>query len=55
VLASILPVVAIIVLYLVDSTGTRLGLVVLFSALFSTCLWLLNDGKLIEVFSVTSA
>ncbi|OAL40535.1 hypothetical protein AYO20_00271 [Fonsecaea nubica] len=55
VLASLLPVVAIIVLYLIEGMGIRLGLVAIFSALFSTCLWFLNDGKLIEVFSATSA
>ncbi|KAH0834597.1 hypothetical protein FOPE_03745 [Fonsecaea pedrosoi] len=55
VLASLLPVVAIIVLYLIEGMGIRLGLVAVFSALFSTCLWFLNDGRLIEVFSATSA
>ncbi|KIW81816.1 hypothetical protein Z517_04842 [Fonsecaea pedrosoi CBS 271.37] len=55
VLASLLPVVAIIVLYLIEGIGIRLGLVAVFSALFSTCLWVLNDGRLIEVFSATSA
>jgi len=55
VLASVLPVVAIVVLYLVKGMGKRLGLVGLFSAIFSTCLWFLNDGRLIEVFSATSA
>lgn len=55
VLASILPVVAIVVLYLMEGTGTRLGLVAVFSALFSTCLWFLNDGNLVQVFSATSA
>lgn len=55
VLASLLPILAIVVLHLVDRTGTRLGLVAVFSAIFSTTLWFLNDGKLIEVFSATSA
>jgi len=55
VLASLLPILAIVVLYLVDNTGARLGLVAVFSAIFSTTLWFLNDGKLIEVFSATSA
>lgn len=55
VLASILPVVAIVVLYLVEGTGTRLGLVAVFSGLFSTSLWFLNDGNLVQVFSATSA
>lgn len=55
VLASVLPVVAIVVLHLVKGIGIRLGLVGLFSAIFSTCLWFLNDGRLIEIFSATSA
>lgn len=55
VLASLLPVLAIIVLNLVNGTPARLGLVALFSALFSTCLWFLNDGRLVEVFSAASA
>lgn len=55
VLASVLPVIAIVVLYLVKGTGIRLGLVGVFSAIFSTCLWFLNDGSLVEVFSATSA
>ncbi len=55
VLASILPVIAIVVLHLVKGIAIRLSLVGLFSAIFSTCLWFLNDGKLIEVFSATSA
>ncbi len=55
VLASVLPVIAIIVLYLVKGMGIRLGLLGVFSAIFSTCLWFLNDGNLVEVFSATSA
>lgn len=55
VLASLLPILAIVVLHLVDGTGTRLGLIAVFSAIFSSSLWFLNDGKLIEVFSATSA
>jgi len=55
VLASILPVIAIVVLHLVKGIAIRLGLVGLFSTIFSTCLWFLNDGKVIEVFSATSA
>jgi hypothetical protein len=55
VLASLLPILAIVALHLVHTTSTRLGLVTIFSAIFSTALWFLNDGKLIEVFSATSA
>lgn len=38
VFALVLPVVAIVVLYLVKEMGTLLGLAGLFSAIFSTCL-----------------
>ena len=55
VLASVLPVLAIIVLYLVQGMGVRLGLVAAFTTLFSTCLWFLRPGQLIDVFSATSA
>jgi hypothetical protein len=33
----------------------RLGLLGAFTAAFSVCLWFLTDGRLIEVFSATSA
>ncbi|KAL6714050.1 hypothetical protein ACLMJK_008544 [Lecanora helva] len=55
VLASIIPVLAIVVLYLVNGMGIRLGLVAVFSAVFSMCLWFLNEGSLVDVFSATSA
>jgi hypothetical protein len=53
--ASLLPVSAILVLYFVTAMGTRLGLVGTFTAVFSICLWFMTDGRLIEVFSATSA
>ncbi|KAK8008770.1 hypothetical protein PG991_011321 [Apiospora marii] len=53
--ASVLPVLSIAVLYNVQSMAARLGIVALFSALFSTCLWYMNDGNLVEVFGATSA
>ncbi|KAK8016228.1 hypothetical protein PG993_014417 [Apiospora rasikravindrae] len=53
--ASILPVLSIAILYTVRSMAARLGLVAVFSALFSTCLWFMNDGNLVEVFGATSA
>ncbi|KAJ5813733.1 uncharacterized protein N7503_000483 [Penicillium pulvis] len=55
VLTSLLPVITILVLYLVEGMGARLGLVALFSTFFSACLWFLNDGNMVEVFSATSA
>ena len=44
VLASILPIAAIVVLYFVRDMGIRLGLVGVFSAVFSACLWFFNEG-----------
>jgi hypothetical protein len=55
IIASILPVVAIVVLYRVAAMATRLGLVGAFTVIFSVCLWFMTDGRLIEVFSATSA
>ncbi|KAF2094721.1 hypothetical protein NA57DRAFT_45802 [Rhizodiscina lignyota] len=55
VIASLLPVLAIVVLYFVTEMGKRLGLVAAFTAVFSICLWFLTEGRLIEVFSATAA
>ncbi|KAK6843238.1 hypothetical protein PG989_008303 [Apiospora arundinis] len=55
IVASVLPVLSIAILYTVRSMAARLGFVALFSALFSTCLWYMNDGNLVEVFGATSA
>jgi len=55
VIASLLPVSAIVVLYQVTAMSTRLGLVGIFTAMFSVFLWFMTDGRLIEVFSATSA
>ncbi|ETS76968.1 hypothetical protein PFICI_10842 [Pestalotiopsis fici W106-1] len=55
VIASLLPILAIIVLYFVENMGSRLGLVGVFSVVFSSALWFMNDGELVEVFGATSA
>jgi hypothetical protein len=55
VMASLLPVIAIVILYLVHSMEARLGLVATFTMMFSTSLWFLSDGRLMEVFAATSA
>ncbi|OMP82809.1 hypothetical protein BK809_0000999 [Diplodia seriata] len=54
VVASLLPVLAIVVLYSVHGMSARLGLVAAFTAAFSTSLWFMTDGKIIEVFAATS-
>ncbi|KAI1214349.1 uncharacterized protein F4807DRAFT_455989 [Annulohypoxylon truncatum] len=55
VIASLLPILSIIVLYLVENMGHRLALVAVFCVLFSSALWFMNDGELVEVFGATSA
>ncbi|KAI0968840.1 hypothetical protein F4678DRAFT_464028 [Xylaria arbuscula] len=55
IIASLLPILAIVVLYVVENQSSRLGLVGLFSVAFSSALWFMNDGELVEVFSATSA
>lgn len=55
ILSSILPVMAIVVLYRVAAMSTRLGLVGTFTAVFPACLKFMTDARLIEVFSATSA
>ncbi|KAF7524526.1 hypothetical protein G7054_g11408 [Neopestalotiopsis clavispora] len=55
VIASLLPILAITVLYFVEDLGKRLGLVAIFSVAFSGALWFMNDGELVEVFGATSA
>lgn len=55
VLSCLLPVLAIVILYMVNGMSKRLGLVGLFTAIFSACLWFMTDGRLVEIFSGTSA
>lgn len=54
IIASLLPVLAIVILYLVKSMAKRLGLVALFTSLFSVSLWFMTDRRLLEVFAATS-
>jgi hypothetical protein len=54
-MASMLPITAIVVLYRVAVMATRLVLVGSFTLIFSILLWFMTDGRLIEVFSATSA
>jgi hypothetical protein len=55
VIASLLPVLAIVVLYLVTDMPKRLGLLAAFTASFSTSLWFPTEGRPIETFSATAA
>ncbi|KAG9236257.1 hypothetical protein BJ875DRAFT_503479 [Amylocarpus encephaloides] len=54
VVASLLPVLAIIILYCVKSMSTRLGLVGLFTTIFSFSLMVFTNAKRGEIFAATS-
>jgi hypothetical protein len=55
VLSSVLPVLSIVVLYLIHNMPTRLGLVALFTALFSLSVAILTKAKRVDVFTATAA
>ena len=54
-LASMLPVIAIVVLYYVDNMGKRLGIIGGFTAAFSMVLGLATNGALVDVFAASAA
>ncbi|KAH8648033.1 hypothetical protein BGZ60DRAFT_535165 [Tricladium varicosporioides] len=53
--ASLLPILSIVVLYFVGNNVARLGIAVAFTATFSVALMLLTQAKRIEIFAATSA
>ncbi|MCJ1403440.1 hypothetical protein MMC11_006663 [Xylographa trunciseda] len=55
ILSSLLPTVAILVLYFVNTTLIRIGLIILFTAIFSLALALFTEAKKVEIFSATAA
>jgi hypothetical protein len=55
VVASILPICSVVVLYVVQSNGLRLGMIVVFSTCFSLALTLMTSARKIEVFAATAA
>ena len=55
VVASILPICSVVALYFVQSNGIRLGLTVLFCAIFATALVLVANASKGEVFAATTA
>jgi hypothetical protein len=55
VVASILPLCSVIILYVVQSNGLRLGIIVILSAIFSLALALMTNARKIEIFAATSA
>ena len=54
-IASLLPVVSIVVLSSVNSLRERLGIIGLFTTMFSLSLSLLTGGRAIEIFAATAA
>ena len=54
-LASMLPVISIVVLYYVHNMGRRLGIIGGFTAAFSIVLGLVTNGALVDVFAASAA
>lgn len=55
VLSSVLPIAGVIVLYFVENTLARIGIIAGMTALFSLCLALLTSAKKSEIFAATAA
>ena len=55
ILASLIPIVSIVVLYFVRSMPARLGTIAVFNVLISICLMALAGAKRAEVFAITAA
>lgn len=54
-LSSLLPIAAIVVLYVVQDMPKRLGIVAAFTAGFSLVLGFVTNGELIDVFAASAA
>jgi len=54
-IACLLPVLAILVLSCVKSTGSRLGVIATFNVVFTFCLSLFTTAKRAEIFAITAA
>lgn len=54
-LSAVLPTLAILVLYFVKNMIKRIGLVILFTAIFAIAMAVLTGAKKIEIFSATAA
>lgn len=53
--SSLLPTLVILVLYFVKSMLLRIGLMILFTAIFSIALSVFTEAKKVEIFSATAA
>lgn len=54
-IASLMPVVAVIVLYSIHNMWVRLGMIALFTVLLSLALIIITKGRRIEIFAATAA
>ena len=55
IIAALLPIVCIVVLYVVQSNGWRLGIMAMFTAAFAAILVVFTSAKEVEVFASTAA
>jgi len=55
ILSSLLPPASIFALYYVHRTPIRLGLIMIFSAIFTACLAISTSAKRVEIFAATVA
>lgn len=55
VLSSTLPILSIVILYFVQSTNIHIGLIIVFSVLFSAVVALVSDARNSEVMAATAA
>ena len=54
-LSSILPILSTVILYYVHSTNVHIGLIIVFSTLFSGVVALVSDARNVEVMAATAA
>lgn len=54
-IASVFPVLAIVLLHFVTKTSARLSIIATFTAMFSICLSLVTQARRVEIFAATAA
>jgi hypothetical protein len=54
-IASMMPVISIVILIKMKALNSRLGVIAAFNALLSVCLLVFTDARRTDVFSVTAA
>jgi len=55
IIASLIPIVCIVVLYVIHNNGWRLGTMAFFTAAFAAVLVILTSAKEVEIFAATAA